>query len=269
MQIIRQILTFKHPAGTQTIAAGSCKTSHERNLLTIECDLHLHSIRSTCGFHTLLEIVEIIRKQGLKGFALTDHGPALGTPTAHFSVLLRRFPDVIDGLRVIKGIETSVLNCSGDVDMPVLEGNPYEIVLAGLHSHDLFYSSQGKEKNTRALINSMKKHPEIKILSHPCFKSLPVDIDALTDVALETGTALEINSSRLNFGRVEIDRLSRMTELASEKGTMLAVNSDGHGFAQMGNFTASLDFLEPFGMDNLNIVNRTLEETLSFLGLDC
>ena len=49
---------------------------------------------------------------------------------------------------------------------------------------------------------------------------------------------------------------------------MLTVNSDGHVFTEMGNFTASLDFLEPFGMNNLNIVNRTLEETLSFLGLD-
>ena len=236
--------------------------------LTIECDLHLHSIRSTCGYHTLFEIVDIIRKQGLKGFALTDHGPALDTPTAHFAVLLKRLPAIIDGLRVIKGIETSVLNCSGDVDMPVIEGRSYEVVLAGLHSHDLFYSSQGEKNNTRALINAMKRHPDIKILSHPCFRPLPVDIDALTDVALETGTALEINNSRLNLGRVDTDCLSRMVELAGEKGTMLTVNSDGHVFTEMGNFTASLDFLEPFGMNNLNIVNRTLEETLSFLGLD-
>ena len=114
----------------------------------------------------------------------------------------------------------------------------------------------------------MKRHPDIKILSHPCFRPLPVDIDALTDVALETGTALEINNSRLNLGRVDTDCLSRMVELAGEKGTMLTVNSDGHVFTEMGNFTASLDFLEPFGMNNLNIVNRTLEETLSFLGLD-
>ena len=153
--------------------------------------------------------------------------------------------------------------------MPVFEEHPYEIVLAGLHSHDLFYSSQGKENNTRALINAMKRHPEIKIITHPCFSPLPVDIDALTDVALETGTALEVNNSRLNVGRVETDRLSIMIELAAEKGTLLAVNSDGHVFSEMGNFTASLDFLEPFGMNNLNIVNRTLEKTLSFLGLDC
>ena len=63
-------------------------------------DLHIHSIRSMCGFHTLLEIVTIMRAKKRKAFALTDHGPALETPQAHFSVLTKRMPPVIDGIRV-------------------------------------------------------------------------------------------------------------------------------------------------------------------------
>lgn len=233
-----------------------------------ECDLHIHSIRSTCGFHTLFEIVSIIRDRGLKGFALTDHSPVLDTPKAHFSVLLKRLPAVVGGLRVFKGIEASVLNCDGDLDLPEIPDQQYEIVLAGLHSHDLFAMSQGKEKNTRALINAMRRYPSINIISHPCFTPLPVDIDALTDVALETGTALEINNARLGLGRIETDCMSRMVELAHKKGTKLAVNSDGHVFTEMGVFDDAVAYLEPFGMDRLTIVNRTLESTLSFLGLD-
>jgi len=233
-----------------------------------ECDLHLHSIRSTCGYHTLLEIVEIIKKRGLKGFALTDHSPALDTPKAHFAVLLKRMPAVVGGLRVFKGIEASILNVDGDLDLPEITGHRYEIVLAGLHSHDLFATSQGKEKNTRALVNAMRRYPCINIIAHPSFTPLPVDIDAITDVALETGTALEINNARLGLGRVEDDCMSRMLELARDKGTQLAVNSDGHVFSEMGVFDNSIALLEKFGMDRLTIVNRTLESTRAFLGLE-
>ncbi|MFC1606403.1 hypothetical protein ACFL47_00410 [Candidatus Latescibacterota bacterium] len=230
--------------------------------------MHLHSIRSSCGFHTLLEIVSIINKRGLSGFALTDHSPSLGTPKSHFGVLLRRMPSVIDGLRLIKGIEASVMNVDGDLDLPVFKNLEYEIVLAGLHPHDTFAVNRGREANTRALINTMRRYPQINIITHPMSDPYEVDIDALTDVALETGTALEINNSRFSFGRERYDALAAMVELAGEKGTMLAVNSDGHVFSEMGNFKNAISFLRQFDTDRLNIVNRSLESTYEFLNLD-
>ncbi|MCE5252209.1 hypothetical protein LLG96_18560 [bacterium] len=233
-----------------------------------ECDLHVHSIRSTCGFHTLLEIVSIIRNRGLRGFALTDHGPALDTPRAHFSVLLRRIPRVIDGIRVFKGIEASVMSAGGELDLPEFPGYRYEAILAGLHPHDAFASSPGKEINTRALVNAMRNYPALKIITHPYYSTLPVDFDELTDVATETGTALEINNSHLKMDKVNLDWLSEMLDHARRKGTPLAVNSDGHVFTEMGDFALAAAFLEPFGPDSLTIVNRTLESTAEFLGVD-
>ena len=49
---------------------------------------------------------------------------------------------------------------------------------------------------------------------------------------------------------------------------MLCVNSDGHVFSEMGIFDHALDFMKPYGLENFNIVNRTLESTLEFLGLE-
>ncbi len=234
----------------------------------IECDLHVHSLRSTCGFHTLLEIVAIMRGKNAKAFALTDHGPVLGTPKSHFSVLLRRLPGVIDGIRVLKGIEASVLTVDGDIDLPVFEGASYEIVLAGLHQHDDFTESRGIAENTRALVNAVERNPSVRGITHPNFRALPVDMDRLTDLAAERNIALEVNNSHLRNGKADLDDAHRLIELVRAKGAPLMVNSDGHVFSEMAEYERALALLESHGIDSFNIVNRTLESTLAFLDLD-
>ena len=49
---------------------------------------------------------------------------------------------------------------------------------------------------------------------------------------------------------------------------MLAVNSDGHMFNEMGVFDLALDFMKPYGIKDAQVVNRTMESTLEFLGLE-
>ena len=57
-------------------------------------------------------------------------------------------------------------------------------------------------------------------------------------------------------------------KLTKEKGTMLCVNSDGHMFNEMGSYNLALKFMESYGIESYNIINRTLEKTLAFLGLE-
>jgi putative hydrolase len=232
-----------------------------------QCDLHVHSLRSECGFHTLLEIVSIMKGKGAAAFALTDHGPTLGTPLSHFSVLLRRLPGTIDGVRVFKGIESSVLNVEGIIDLPMFEA-PYEIVIAGLHPHGDFVRSRGEAENTRALVNAVRRYPMIRGITHPAFLTLPVDHDRLADLAAERNIALEINNSHLRNGKDDIDRVGRLVELALERNVPLMINSDGHVFSEMGEFERAYGLLESHGAERFRIVNRTLSDTLAFLGLE-
>jgi putative hydrolase len=203
----------------------------------------------------------------MKGFALTDHSPSLGTPPAHFSVLLRRVPSYIDGIRVFKGIEASIMSTSGDMDIPEIAGHPYEIVIAGLHPHDYFEQSRGEAENTEAMANAMRNHPYLKMITHPYVASHPVNIDEITDVACETNTALEVNNSHLLTGKTDEDRLNRMLELAKEKGTRIAVNSDGHVYNEMGGTALAANAIRANDANTFNIVNETYESTCSFLGL--
>jgi len=233
-----------------------------------ECDLHIHSIRSTCGFHTLLEIVGIMRSKGMKAFALTDHSPVHGTTHAHFSVMLRRLPSIINEVRVFKGIEATILTPEGDLDIPFFEDAKYEVIIAGLHDFAPYTLVWDKALNTKAVINVMRKYPEVKVITHPFFKKFPIDLDAVTDVACETNTSLEINNSYLLTGKADTEALIRLLEIVKTKGTKLCVNSDGHTFNEMGEFDLALNYLKPYGIENFTIVNRTLESTCEFLGLE-
>lgn len=231
------------------------------------CDLHVHSIHSSCGFHTVLELADIMREKGAEAFALTDHGPALGTPRAHFSVLVRRLPKMVGGIRVFKGIEASIMDTGGAIDLPFWNDFPYEIVLAGIHPHDRFATAGTVGDHTRAAVNAMK-NPAVRIIAHPYYALYPLDMDALTDAAAETGTALEVNNSHLLMKKADLNQLARMLELARMKQTPIAVNSDGHVFNEVGEFDYALKAMEPFGTDSFNIVNRNLESTLRFLGIE-
>ncbi len=235
----------------------------------IACDLHVHSIRSTCGVHTLLELVAIVQKRGLAGFALTDHSPLHGTPRAHFSVMLRRMPAVIEGIRVFKGIEATILDESGAIEAPLFGTARYEIVLAALHHHsDFGPGTEHRARNTRAVVNALARNPEIRIITHPYFDLFPVDMDALTDAVLDAGAALEVNNAYFTTGKADLDAFARFMEYAAGKGVLLAVNSDGHMFNEIGVFDAALEAMTPYGIKTEQVVNRTLESTLAFLGLE-
>lgn len=239
----------------------------EKCCVMIECDMHVHSLRSTCGFHTLLEIVSIMGGKGMRAFALTDHGPTLGTPRSHFSVMLRRLPGIVGGIRVFKGIEASVLTVDGELDLPEYEGFPYEVILAGLHPHADFAESRGIAENTRALVNAMRRYPALRCITHPNYASFPVDLDMLTDAAAEHNVALEVNNSHIRNKKARNESIPDMLERMLAKNVPLMVNSDGHVFNEMGEFESALAFLEPFGIDRFRLVNRTVEGTLAFLGL--
>ncbi len=237
--------------------------------MNIACDLHVHSIRSTCGFHSFLEVVSIVKNRGLAGFALTDHGPVHDTPRPHFSVLLTRMPKIVEGLRVFKGIEATILSEDGVIDKPeFVHGTPYECVLAGLHHYGEFEQSRGIKANTEAVVNAIRKNPEVKVISHPFFKSFPLDLDHVTDVACEHGVALEVNNSYLLTGKADTGALRELLGHAEEKGTLLSVDSDGHIFHEIAYFEQAVDFLKDYDHGKLRIVNRTLESTLEFLGLE-
>ena len=102
----------------------------DTNMLSV--DLHVHSLFSSCGLHTLLELLEGGRRAGLAAMAITDHGLAVGNGRLT-SVFFERFKCPYDDIVLYKGIELNILDDTGAVDI-VWQFMPFiDIILLGVH----------------------------------------------------------------------------------------------------------------------------------------
>ena len=129
--------------------------------------------------------------------------------------------------RILHGCEANIRrDGSIDVDDEVLEKLDY--VIAGIHSiHKM-------EKNEMmARIGKAMRNPHVDIISHPTGRIVGQrdeyqhDFDRMLQIAKETGTILEINSSsRLDLRDLYVRR-------AKNEGVKMIINTDAHQKGQM------------------------------------
>jgi DNA polymerase (family 10) len=99
-----------------------------------------------------------------------------------------------------------------------------DVVIASIHSS----MEQTQEKTTARIIQAME-NPNVDILAHPTGRLMPnrqamdIDIEAVFQTALHTGTVLEINAmpDRLDLKDTHIYR-------ARQLGIALVINTDSH-----------------------------------------
>ena len=106
----------------------------------------------------------------------------------------------------------------------------FDIVLASLHDahgHD-------GELLTARYIEAMR-HPLVNVITHPANRSPAIsdgydlDFDRLFEVAVETGTAMEVDGAP---GHLDMD--GRLARRAAAAGVTIAINSDCHRADALG-----------------------------------
>lgn len=224
----------------------------------IRNDLHIHSVQSMCGVHTLLEIVEIAARKGMRLVNISDHGSASGRKM-NFGILVNkeRCPKNIHSshgevIAVLAGIEANILDIEGNSDFPKKYIRKFDLVSAGFH-HAIGSSA---EENTKALENYLAQYP-LDILTHPCIATFPLDLENVVSLSLQYGFALEVNNTNLRLEKTDVKQLERLIHLARECNAILVENSDGHTFFEMGENDKIEELLKRLGVDGDEIfINR-------------
>ena len=238
----------------------------------IRNDLHVHSIRSLCGFHTILEITEIAAKKGMRSVNICDHGKASGKKIK-FDVFNNkdRFPRTIQShqgntITILTGIEVNILDIEGNSDLPQEQACNFDLISAGFHSmaKDLA-SGKSLQSNTQALRNYLNRFP-LDILTHPCIATFPLDIDIVVSLAVKYGFALEVNNTKLRLNKTDVGKLKDMIDLAIEKGAALTENSDGHTIDEIGENEQIEKLLKSMGLNGNDVFfNRNDKLLYEFL----
>jgi putative hydrolase len=227
--------------------------------MKIYADYHTHTTYSD-GKGSIEDNVRAAVACGLKVLAISDHGPQ------HLTYGIRRskyaeMRGIIDEMnakypmiKTLLSLEANVMDLDGRLDVDDSMLRMADLLLAGYHfgslSQEVAKSSvmhrlnfegrfskraleKAREANTKAMISAMRRY-DIKFLTHPGAKGV-IDLLPVARVAIETGTALEINANRHGFLTYEDLVLLRDTEV------MFAINSDAHKPELIGRFEPAIE----------------------------
>ena len=190
-------------------------------------DLHSHSTWSADGKSTLEEMAVAARERGYEYLAVTDHSHYLREgrmeqQDAEIDALNERLAP----FRLLKGVEVNI-RADGSLDVPEEVLARREWVVASLHS--AFHRDP-----TERILAAME-NPNVDCIGHPTARKIgkrpgaDVDFGRVVTAALETGTALEINSQP-----DRLDLPDTLARVAGEAGVPIAVTSDGHRVSALG-----------------------------------
>lgn len=228
-------------------------------------DLHVHTVASGHAYSTVAEIVRVAADKKLAMVALTDHGPGMpgGAHAYHFSNQ-GAIPDVLFGVRVLKGIEANVMDRKGSLDLDEFRLSKLDIVLAGLHT---FCAPNGTvAENTDMMIAAMH-NPFVDVIVHPGNPEYLIDAEAVVKAAATCGTALEINNSSLTVSRKGSEPYcDTIVSLAARYGAKLIVGSDSHYHETVGDFGAAAELLKKYGIPATQVINTSQERIREHLG---
>ncbi|MGL5355754.1 MAG: phosphatase [Cetobacterium sp.] len=232
-------------------------------------DLHIHTNVNPHAFSTLEENISAASKKGMEIIAITNHGPALqDTPHWWHLVNIAVLPDVIDGVRVIKGVEANILNEYGKLDINQRVYDHVELILAGFHVVDEYGDIDNIEKNTLAILNLIKKQKAdiIVHLGNPIF---PVDYEQIVKVAKENSVALEVNNTSLGTITRVGSRVNckSMLEFAKKEQCYISLGTDSHYSGHIGEFQRVIQLLEEVDYPQDLIINNSKETFEKFLKL--
>ena len=195
----------------------------------IRGDLHMHSTWSDGG-DSIEAMASACLDLGYEYLAITDHSQSSSMARGLDADRLRqqredieRVRRMLPGIAILHGTEVDILP-DGRLDFPddLLAG--LDIVLASLHNA----AGQGGDQLTSRYLAAMR-HPLVSIVTHPTNRLVgqrrgyDLDVDALIQGAIETGTVLEIDGAPSH-----LDMDGAMTRRAIDAGVMVSVDSDCH-----------------------------------------
>jgi DNA polymerase (family X) len=199
-------------------------------------DLHDHTDRSGDGRDPLRDLVAGAVERGHEYLAITDHAEDLTINGISRQEMLeqreelRALEQERGDIRLLHGAELNIgVDGSLDYDDEFLAG--FDWLVASVHSH---FSRDASEQTARVL--AAIRHPSVTAIGHLQGRMLgkragiELDLDAVLDAAVETGTAIEINA---NLRR--LDASAEVIREGARRGVTFVISTDAHAVGELDN----------------------------------
>ena len=230
----------------------------------IRGDLHVHTTWSD-GKASVAEMAAAAMERGYEYLAICDHTPNVRVVPGLDADALRRQAEEIAGVnedvapfRVLRGTECDIRR-DGELDLPDDVLAELDWVQLSLHAGQ----REDEARLTRKVCEAMK-HPAVRCLSHPKGRIInhrppnALDLEAVIEVALEHGVAIETNGlpDRLDLRDEEV-------RMCVEAGVPVVCSTDAHSARGLGNMQLSVATARRGWATAADVLNtRPLEEIL-------
>ncbi|HIJ55076.1 MAG TPA: PHP domain-containing protein [Deltaproteobacteria bacterium] len=227
----------------------------------LSIDLHSHSLFSSCGLHTCVEMLNHAKKLGMTALAITDHGLTLdGRLNSSF---FERLNDPVPGIRLLKGVECNLLEEPGAIDCPK-QFLPYmDIVLLGIH-HNI-QRGLGKAVYTEMLLQAIEENSFLDVLAHLNVAHYDVDFESVARAAMARGMVIEINNSKCLPRKSSPEAIQQLILTCKKLLCPVIISSDAHALNEIGQDRMIRPILEDLDFPQELILNREPEPVYAFI----
>ena len=226
-------------------------------------DFHTHTVFSPHAYSTVTENARAAASCGMLAIACTDHGTE--TPDSghywHFANL-SVLPPVIEGVRVLQGMEANVMDATGRIDMSSGMRQKMDIVIASMHDSSM---ADGSVDEISAAWSVVAADPDIDIIGHCGTPRFAFDYEQVIPLFGQYGKVVEINEGSFRIRKDSYENCKKIASLCKKYGVRIAVDSDAHFHTHVGHFDAAIALLEEVAFPPELIVNNSREQLEAFL----
>lgn len=233
--------------------------------MNIIADTHMHTTASTHAYSTLQEMVHAAAQKGLYAVAITDHGVDMpGAPGKWYFHNLKVVPHILEGVLVLRGQETNVLDYDGNTDLYRDEDDELDWIVASIHQICMPEEKPSVEAVTNLWLQ-VAKNPDVNVIGHSGSVRYQYDYETVIPEFGRQGKLVELNESTF-LGRVKsVANCKKIMQTCKKHGVPIIVNSDSHFSSMVGCFENSLKLLEEIDFPEELVVNSGVERFQNYL----
>lgn len=209
--------------------------------MNIQVEVHCHTNVVKHAYSTIIEAVQCAREMGLRGIAITDHGPELfdGAPLLYFHNM-DLISDEMYGVRILKGVEANILDRNGRIDIPRDVLQRLDWVIASIHTPE--FEASDFDACTSAYLRVLD-NPYVDMLGHTGRGRFFYDQEKVVKHLVERGKIMEFNEHSFDKEGAK-ERCVEIAKLCKKYGAVACVGSDAHFAAAVGKVPRALRMLK-------------------------
>lgn len=233
--------------------------------MNIIADTHVHTIMSGHAHSTLLENLNIAKEKGHKFLFVTDHSGVMSMcpdKLAYFLCLSSTLPDVYNGIRIVRGCETSIINTEAEIDFPEELAKSSEWLIASLHEY--IFAPVGYDGTTDIWLK-VAENPYIDVIGHCGEKLWRFDFEKCIKKFKEYNKIVEFNSSSIGKGKIEKEDAMQIARLCKKYDVSVVVSSDAHFAPLIGDVSESIEILDSVGFPKDLVLNTDYDKLNEYL----